>query len=145
MKRCFKCGVGKPPSEFYRHSGMAGGLLGKCKTCTRADVLAHRSKNIERIRAYDRERAALPHRQAHITSVVREWRRKHPERMRAQRSADYAVRNGRLKRPDRCAGCNETVRLEKHHPDYSKPLLVAWLCKPCHVIADKIRRRLEAS
>jgi hypothetical protein len=47
--------------------------------------------------------------------------------------------------PELCEGCNKPVRLEKHHPDYSKPLLVVWLCKPCHAIADKIRRRLEAS
>ena len=33
-------------------------------------------------------------------------------------------------------------RLERHHPDYDLPLLIVWLCKPCHAIADKQRRAL---
>lgn len=50
-----------------------------------------------------------------------------------------------MEAPECCEGCGLKKKLEKHHPDYAKPLLVVWLCKPCHAIADKIRRRLEAS
>jgi hypothetical protein len=46
--------------------------------------------------------------------------------------------------PATCEGCGKEVRIEKHHPDYTRPLLVIWLCKPCHAIADKVRRRMEA-
>lgn len=28
-----------------------------------------------------------------------------------------------------------------HHPDYSKPLEVVWMCRPCHLAEHK---RLEA-
>ena len=62
MKTCFKCGASKPLADFYRHSAMADGCLNKCKECTKSDNWNHRRVNLEKIRAYDRERGALPHR-----------------------------------------------------------------------------------
>jgi hypothetical protein len=98
-----------------------------------------------RVREYDRERAKLPHRVEARTRIAQRWRENNPEGRRAHNAANAAVREGKLERKTLCEGCGLPKRLEKHHPDYSRPLLVVWLCKPCHAIADKIRRKLEAS
>jgi hypothetical protein len=53
--------------------------------------------------------------------------------MARARSAVYrAISNGTLQRPDRCEWCSTSCKPEAAHRDYSKPLEVVWLCKPCH-------------
>lgn len=144
MKTCFKCGIEKPLSEFYRHRMMADGLLGKCKACTKLDVRTHRDSH-DSVREYDRNRSGLPHRVELRTRVTREWRKRNPEAARAQAEAHKAMKAGYIATVPLCQTCGLDKRLEKHHPDYSRPLLVVWLCKRCHAIADKLRRVLEVS
>lgn len=143
MKTCFKCRRELPRTEFYAHPEMKDGLLGKCKDCTRDDVAEHRIKNVGRIREYDRQRAAEPHRVQLRSRVCAEDRAKHPDRYRARRAVSRAVREGRLMKPFNCTRCGTaTARIEAHHPDYAKPLDVEWVCKPCHWIADEERRAI---
>lgn len=71
------------------------------------------------------------------------WQKAHKKR---QRTAVYnivrtAKRRGLLgKAPTHCPHCGERARVAKdgriliqsHHPDYSKPLEIEWLCVKCH-------------
>lgn len=141
MKTCFKCSRSLPFSDFYRHPQMGDGYLGKCKACTRDDVTEHRIKNVGRIREYDRERSKLSHRAELRTRVGDAWRKAHPERKQAHVLLRRAILAGNVARPSHCQRCCATPgRIEGHHADYSKPLDVEWLCKPCHAKADQERR-----
>lgn len=144
MKRCFKCGTEKPLTEFYAHPMMADGHLGKCKDCTKLDMRIDRVTK-PRVREYDRQRSSQPHRVALRTRISNAWAEKYPDRRHAQHTASNAFRDGKIERPVLCEGCGLPKRLQRHHHDYSKPLAVVWLCKPCHAVADKIRRRLESA
>jgi hypothetical protein len=63
--------------------------------------------------------------------------RAYVERSRAWTAARLAEKAGTLVRPSACVLCGEKGKLEKHHPDYSKPLRVVYCCLACH-------RRLHA-
>lgn len=129
-KRCFKCGDDKPLDEFYKHSRMADGHLNKCKACTKSDASNHRQENVERIRAYDRERAKRPDRIRAAVEQTRVWRAADSRRAKAHAAVCRALRSGELERQP-CERCGE-VKAYAHHEDYDKPLDVVWLCQPCH-------------
>jgi hypothetical protein len=76
----------------------------------------------------------------------------------AERSARYARRGpavalsrkitalhvlaGTIRKPDLCEDCQARAPLECHHLDYAQPLLVAFLCKPCHSARHRTTNRL---
>jgi len=124
-KECFKCKTIKPLDEFYKHPYMADGHVNKCKECNKKDVSKHREENIEKIREYDRKRSKLPHRIELKKEIVNRWRKLHNDRSNAQQKLRRAIKNGKVKKQP-CWVCGENA--EAHHPDYSSPLDVVWLC-----------------
>lgn len=52
------------------------------------------------------------------------------------------MNKGLLARPSICERCGLEKKIQVHHPDYTTPMIVRWLCKPCHVIEDKTRRMI---
>ena len=129
-KQCFKCNTVKPLSEFYKHPAMKDGYVNKCKECNKNDVTANRNKNIEKIRAYDRERSKNPERIKSTTEITKAWRAEDKRRGRAHSAVSHAIRSGALVRQP-CCRCGEPKSIA-HHEDYDKPLEVVWLCQPCH-------------
>ena len=57
-----------------------------------------------------------------------ELKRKHS----ARNKVSIALKNGLLIKAANCSRCGSCNRLQGHHEDYSKPLIVEWLCIPCH-------------
>lgn len=130
FKKCFKCLTVKSLDDFYKHPKMGDGHVNKCKECNKNDVTANRNKNLEKVRAYDRSRAKIPERIKANAEVNRAWRAEDSRRAVAHSSVARAIRNGTLVRQP-CVRCNETKSLA-HHEDYDHPLVVMWLCQPCH-------------
>lgn len=133
-KTCFKCKQRKPYSKFYKHTGMADGLLGKCKECAKADVNINRRKKIEHYRAYDRRRGNRQIQQSRKNSTV-------------YKAVDRAIRKCLLTRLP-CQMCGSTKNVHAHHDDYENPLDVMWLCvvhhKARHAFLDYLGRRRES-
>ena len=70
-------------------------------------------------------------------AYMRTWRKDHPmneEQRRKDNARSYAyvyVKRGKLERKS-CGHCGNQ-QSQMHHADYSKPLVVTWLCRPCHL------------
>lgn len=91
----------------------------------------YRELNAEKIKAYVNSPGFK------ILRSIRDAERKlnYPEKYAARQKVLIAVRNGSLvKQP--CKECG-ALKVEAHHPDYSKPLDVIWLCKKHHMEYDK--------
>ena len=56
MKKCFKCGIEKELTEFYKHPRMADGTVNKCKECNKKDVIENRLDKKDYYDVYDRNR-----------------------------------------------------------------------------------------
>lgn len=53
-----------------------------------------------------------------------------PEHEAARKKLNYAVRAGHVAKLP-CEVCG-SLKSNGHHEDYGKPLVVIWLCRPCH-------------
>jgi len=129
-KECFKCKTIKPLNEFYKHSQMADGYLNKCKECNKKDSINNRNAKIDYYRAYDLKRAKEPERYEAAAAISTAWRQQDKKRMKCHNAVTRAIRSGKLIRQP-CIRCGNEKSLA-HHEDYEQPLLVMWLCQPCH-------------
>ncbi len=146
MKTCFKCGESKPLTEFYRHKNMADGHLGKCRECTKAYARANRATRADWYRNYDKRRfkndprVRARHRRYLQTEAGKKTQRRaqlkyiaeNPDRRAANTLLGNAARDGRISKPDVCSKCGCGGIIHGHHPDYTLPLEVVWLCPTCH-------------
>lgn len=68
-----------------------------------------------------------------VRVALREQSKAHDD---ARRTFKKALDRKEIQKPNRCTDClrwmRKKSRLQGHHPDYSKPLEVIWLCEPCH-------------
>lgn len=160
MKICRQCGIEKPIEDYYKHKDMPDGHLNKCKECVKENVRNHRALNIDKVRAYDRARGQTKKRKdknkeyqdrmkiespekwrSMRREATRKYRKNHHERFIAKSRITYAKRTGKIKQ-EPCEICG-ALKVEAHHPDYTKPLEVVWLCDYHHKEEHKRLRAQE--
>lgn len=129
MKKCLICKESKHEEFFYKDSSRKDGQSPRCKNCERLMLRERRQKH-----------------KAVFSKKDRNYYQKHKEITLAKRKEDYvlnknkiqarglvktAISNGKLKKMA-CEKCGDR-NVAAHHPDYSKPLEVVWLCPQCHM------------
>ena len=143
MSICNKCGGSGP---FYPYRPRV------CIECERARVRAYyevnrervqttnrsyRKANLEQVRALDRRIARERNGSLERVAQRAAWIARNPEKARAQAILHKAVERKKILKPTTCSKCGAEGRIEAHHPDYSKPLEVIWLCRIHHVEAHR--------
>lgn len=61
------------------------------------------------------------------------WGQDNPDKVIAQRLAQKVT----MKENQNCERCKVNLARERHHPDYSEPLRIIFLCISCHRIVNK--------
>lgn len=105
----------------------------KRKNGTVKQYLVCRDCNTKRFRESKRKNGP-----EYIREISKRTYEKHKEKWLARAKVHLAVKNGLLIKPKKCEVCELKKPLQGHHPDYTKPLEVIWLCSGCH--ADEHNR-----
>lgn len=130
LRHCRECLTRKPTSEFYASS------LRVCKACVCLRVSKYRAENIERIREYDRGRGFRGK-----PTLTADYKARYPQRRAAQNAINNAIRGKRVLPWPVCAMPTCDGKPEAHHPDYSSPLEVVWLCPAHHKQAHALVKK----
>jgi len=132
-KTCFVCKKIKNINEFHSNKNSNDGFRYSCKICTLTmnkkwkkdnydiNLISNRrwiKLNPDKIREYKRNHKAR-------------FKKRHPEIVSAWSAIYRAVRDGKIKSKP-CVQCGGINNIHAHHPDYSKPLDIIWLCYYCH-------------
>lgn len=125
-KICAKCGVQKMASDFYPHPCSADGFTSDCKSCSVKHSMDWNSKHPFLARKHHRNWCQSDQGKEKLKALAERY----PERQAARVAAKAAMQSGLLKSQP-CLICGR--KAEAHHPDYSRPLDVVWLCRKHHL------------
>lgn len=158
---CKVCNQEKNEDSFYKNDKH------HCKECIKKRVRENRLKNVGYYREYDRQRGRTEERRAErkkykerlreenpekydkiYHGIRKKFRQNNPEKIRANGIVNDMLRYGKLERPNTCSVCGVECKPQAHHPDYSKPTEIIWVCTKCHAfihraIRDEQRKKAQ--
>lgn len=122
MKKCTACKQEKPLTNFHKNIKMRDGYLNRCKKCRREQSKVYmQTESGKKVRQRSRKT----------------WRKRNPEKRKAHKLLENAIKGGRLKKSDYCELCDKDEQLHGHHHNYAWPLLVTWICLACHKLLHR--------
>jgi hypothetical protein len=119
-KQCITCRKIKSVSEFAKGDrARYDGFNPRCNECERV-----------------RHKEMYKNNPDPIKKSAKKWSQNNPEKTRAHVAINYALRTGKIKRPDTCVLCEEVSNdIVAHHwngYDADHYLDVQWICRRCH-------------
>ena len=106
-----------------------------CKECKLISVKKYKEKHkesyMEKARKYQIKHSKEHKRNGKNLIYVAKWVKKNPEKQKAHKIIARVIKAGRIKKQP-CQVCGN-IKVDGHHPDYSKPLEVMWLCHSHHM------------
>lgn len=145
MKKCKRCNLPKSENDFYQWGSKKNNI---CKSCFKESAKLWSASHKEERKSIQ-QRWNQKHQRSYMKEYIRKnrkkiserlvkWRLANPEKAKAHWTVRNAIQTERLSKPNACELCGTTKeKLDGHHPDYSKPLEVVWLCPKCHRTADR--------
>jgi hypothetical protein len=129
IKQCGGCRQHKSLAEFTKEKSRPDGLCSICKDC----IKVRRAGRVPSESTKEKARLRAQRRAAELNKV------------QAKHKVQAAVRSGRLTPWPMCSvpECNVS-KTEAHHPDYTRPLDVVWLCRSHHRLAHYAIRDIAA-
>lgn len=148
-KICNKCKIKKSIDEFHKCKKNSERLRTFCKKCTLKQnsnnyFSKHEYYKKKHLEYAKKEESKTLHKKwfssyrltekakKSLVKKVRLWENKNPIKKRAIYLIRQAIKNGNIKRQLECSVCGSSKLVSGHHDDYSKPLVVRWLCYLCH-------------
>ena len=134
-KKCLRCNLVKNISDYPKNGKY---YQSYCKICFPKTVYISSRK---RIAKYGYSKKELEYKMLYARRIRkenpekkkemnREYAKENPEKIKCYKLVYKAVKKGILLRKP-CQFCSKE-KVQGHHPDYSKPLDVIWLCSSCH-------------
>jgi hypothetical protein len=132
MKKCHKCGQTKDLAAFSIRIRSLDGRQTHCKVCMSRYRRRYYDRNKELIASAQRAYRSTDRAKAVFRRLSKKWRALNTLKTHAARCLNYATKKDEVHRPRVCSHCWLSRKVQGHHPDYSKPLEVIWLCQNCH-------------
>ena len=109
---------------------VSSGLKSRCRKCQSEDHKLYMSSDGAKENKKKYQRKYLESGRFAISRDA--YEKRNQIKVIARRMLYNALRRGDVEKRKDCEKCHSKGKIQGHHCDYSKPLEVNWLCRPCH-------------